>query len=110
MTPSLKTLAVEKCAHGGEMLLVEDAKEVDCDIETDFDDGLNFDDRRSCREDRQLLVEIPADTTCSGGGCVAEMASIRDGGREVCMVRRSSVWVCKGSWDTVPLQKSGLVV
>ena len=60
------------------MLLVEDAEVVECDIETDFDEALDFDDMthmRSCREDNEplvSLVEIPAGTAGSGGGCVVE--------------------------------------
>ena len=51
---------------------------VECDIETDFDEALDFDDMthmRSCREDNEplvSLVEIPAGTAGSGGGCVVE--------------------------------------
>ena len=44
-------------------------------IKTDFDDALDFDNRRRCSEDGQPLIEIPADTAGSDGGCVVEIVS-----------------------------------
>jgi hypothetical protein len=102
----VKLVAIEEYARGTEeMLLVEDAELVECDIVSDFDVGLNFDVNRSCRESHQPFIEIPADTAGSGGGCVVEMISAYyEDPRVMHMVRRSSVWVRGSSWDTVPLQ------
>ena len=56
------------------MLLVENAKEVECDEETDFDVDLDFGQGRSST-DGDPLDEEPACTTGSSGGCVVEMAA-----------------------------------
>ena len=54
----VKLLAIEEYARGTEeMLLVEDAEVAKYDIESDFDEGLDFDDTRSCREHHQLVQQ-----------------------------------------------------
>ena len=98
----VRVVAEEKyTARGGEMLLVEDAEEVEYDEETDFDVSLDFDQGRSCT-DGDPLDEEPAYTATSGSGCVVEMAAAD--GNIFRMVKRSSVWIRKSSWDTLPLQ------
>ena len=110
----VKLLAIEEYARGTEeMLLVEDVEVVECDIVSDFDEGLKLDVNRSCREDHQPFVEIPCGTAGSGGGCVVEMISSHyedPRARVMRMVRWSSVWVRESSWDTVPLQRVDLTV
>jgi hypothetical protein len=98
----VRVVAVEKYARGGEMLLVEDAEEVEHDEETDFDIDLDFDQGRSDIRHGGPLGEDPADTAGSSDGCVVEMAAAD--GNIFRMVKRSSVWVRKSSWDTLPLQ------
>ena len=97
----VRVIAVEGYSRGGEMLLVEDAEEVEHDEETDFDVDLDFDQERSSTAG-DPLDEEPANTAGSGGGCVVEMAAAN--GNIYRMVKRSSVWVRKSSWDTLPLQ------
>jgi hypothetical protein len=95
-------VAVEKyTARGSEMLLVEDAEEVEHDEETDFDVDLDFDQGRS-NTDGDPLDEEPDGTAGSSDGCVVEMAAAD--GNIFRMVKRSSVWIRKSSWDTLPLQ------
>jgi hypothetical protein len=97
----VRVVAVEKYARGGEMLLVEDAEEVEHDEETDFDVDLDFDQGRS-NTDGDPLDEEPDGTAGSSDGCVVEMAAAD--GNIFRMVKRSSVWIRKSSWDTLPLQ------
>ena len=97
----VRVVAVEKYARGGEMLLVEDAEEVEHDEETDFDVDLDFDQGRS-NTDGDPLEEEPDGTAGSSDGCVVEMAAAD--GNIFRMVKRSSVWIRKSSWDTLPLQ------
>ena len=95
-------VAVEKyTARGSEVLLVEDAKGVECDEETDFDVDLDFDQGRSSTDGGPLDKE-PACTAGSSDGCVVEMAAAD--GNIFRMVKRSSIWIHKSSWDTLPLQ------
>ena len=98
----VRVVAVEKYTGKGEMLLVEDAEEVEHDEETDFDIDLDFDQGRSDIRHGGPLGEDPADTAGSSDGCVVEMAAAD--GNIFRMVKRSSVWVRKSSWDTLPLQ------
>jgi len=96
----VRLLAVAEYARGGEMLLVEDAEEVEYDLETDFDTSLKFDYRRRDLED-DALEEDPEGTAGCGGGCVVAMDEAYGDGMQV---RRSSVWIHRESWYTHPLQ------
>ena len=72
---------------------------------SDFDEGLDFDDMRNCREDHQPFVEIPLGIAGSGGGCVVEMVSARYGDPRVMSI------FCVGLWKLVghyPAPMSGL--
>jgi len=96
----VRLLAIAEYARGGEMLLVEDAEEVEFDLETDFDTSLKFDYRRRDLED-DPLDEDPEDTAGCGGGCVVAMDEAYGDGMQV---KRSSVWIHMESWYTHPLQ------
>ena len=97
----VRVITVERYAREGKMLLVKDAEEVEHDEETDFDVNLDFDQGRSTT-DGDPLDEEPAGTASSSDGCVVEMVAA-DGNISI-MVKRSSVWIRKSSWDTLLLQ------
>jgi len=80
-------------------VLVEDITDVDCDMVTDYDTYLEFDDERTPREfdDRG---EEPGDyivyedaSTATGSGCVIEMHARSARGLVEKNVRRSAVWL-----------------
>ena len=67
----VRLVAVEQHARGGDMLLIEDAEDIDYDLEADWDVSLEFDHGMSDMDGDPLNVE-PAGKAGSGGGCVVE--------------------------------------
>ena len=79
--------------------LVEDLEDIDCDMVTDYDTCLTFDDERTPRDfdDRGEdpdAYSVYDDASCStGSGCVVDMWARSMNGLIEKSVRRSAVWL-----------------
>ena len=80
-------------------VLVEDLADVDCDMATNYDTYLTFDDERTPRDfdDRggdPDAYSVYDDASCSiGSGCVVDMWARSMNGLVEKSVRRSAVWL-----------------